>query len=205
MHMITVSPAVVCLRVSCSDGGGSRPTASKDLGHRFILNLKPNSTLPMTLAFRPSRPMDYRLDLAFVLHYGGSVLSGDANNHNGAAVAVQVTGTGVQPALVLSKSVVDFGSEVVVRSNQPKSPYSQDIYVRNNTEGHIEVCSLVMLVAAEYETHPMSTATCISVFLLCIQATCCWLVTCYMRISGDLTSSQLPCVAVYSECINNTQ
>ena len=38
---------------------------------------------------------------------------------------------GVQPKLIISKTVIDFASQIVIRSNQTKPPYSTEIYLRN--------------------------------------------------------------------------
>lgn len=35
------------------------------------------------------------------------------------------------PRIILSKTLVDFGNKVVIRSNQMKAPYIMDVYVTN--------------------------------------------------------------------------
>lgn len=52
---------------------------------------------------------------------------------------VPVRAVGVQPQLVLSKTLVEFGSRIVIRSHQRSMPYTQALYVRNNTEAPLEV------------------------------------------------------------------
>ena len=43
---------------------------------------------------------------------------------------------GVQPKLIISKTSLEFASQVVIRSNQSKQPYSTEIYLRNTaTDG----------------------------------------------------------------------
>lgn len=55
-------------------------------------------------------------------------------------LAVQVSANGVVPKLIISKSTIDFESQVVRSNQQPgKSPYAQEIYARNNTEGPLQV------------------------------------------------------------------
>lgn len=42
------------------------------------------------------------------------------------------TGTGVTPRILLSKTLVDFGTKIVIRSNQIKAPYVADLYITNH-------------------------------------------------------------------------
>ena len=58
-------------------------------------------------------------------------------------LAVPVTATGLQPQLILSKTVVEFGSKVIQQQGKHKKPYVQDIYIRNNTSAQLEVSSLL--------------------------------------------------------------
>jgi hypothetical protein len=45
------------------------------------------------------------------------------------------SGVAVQPRVVLSKTLVDFETKVVIRSNQIKAPYFFDIFVTNQGRG----------------------------------------------------------------------
>jgi hypothetical protein len=104
----------------------------------------------MALAFRPSRTGPYDFQLPLALHSAPlTAPPGDGETHEeigasagGApAPAVAVFATGVQPQVVLSKGTLDFGACVVGRSGGSRraSPYAVEVYVRNNTEGEIQV------------------------------------------------------------------
>lgn len=57
-------------------------------------------------------------------------------------LAVPVSALGVLPKLIVSRDAVNFGSCVVRTTSQPgKSPYSSDVYIRNNTEVPLQVSS----------------------------------------------------------------
>jgi len=154
---------------------------SGDAGYKFVIRLKPSSTLAMEMAYRPSRVGSCSFPLPLVLassfcapptaaaataaatatalpqpkapaaaaaskqsdDKGGSTTSSDtavAASIVQDPLAINVEASGVQPLVVLSKSAVDFGACVVSRGvTQRPSPYLQELYVRNNTEGEIEV------------------------------------------------------------------
>ncbi len=80
---------------------------------------------------------NYSFMLPLTMHTNGA--GGAAAAAAAAALRRHVTGEGVQPHLVLSKSVVDFGARVVLRHQQSKTPYTQEIYVRNNWSSEVQV------------------------------------------------------------------
>ena len=53
------------------------------------------------------------------------------------AVNRTITARAVEARLSLSKTMLDFGSQIVVRSNQVKPPYSLDVLLTSNEEGDI--------------------------------------------------------------------
>ena len=53
------------------------------------------------------------------------------------AVNRTVTASAVQARLSLSKTMLDFGSQIVLRSNQVKPPYSQEVVLTSNQEADI--------------------------------------------------------------------
>jgi hypothetical protein len=65
---------------------------------------------------------------------------------------------GLVPKLILSKDNVDFGSQVVRTSSQPgKSPYSHDVYLRNNTDAQLQV-------SVGYLMWPKQETACLGVY-----------------------------------------
>eukprot|EP00798_Chlamydomonas_sp_ICE-L_P015727 gene15727-21848_t len=100
---------------SCSHGyGGSAE------GARFHISLRPNKSLDLLLAFRPTA----------IEASEANILSTGAKQQADPVIR-SVKGQGVQPKIVLSKTSVNFGERFVIRSNQNKMPYSTDIYVTN--------------------------------------------------------------------------
>lgn len=63
------------------------------------------------------------MELAFTLVTAGG--------YNVPPVRRVVTGSGETPRVILSKTLVDFGTKIVIRSNQIKAPYSLDLYITN--------------------------------------------------------------------------
>ena len=55
------------------------------------------------------------------------------------ALSVPVYAVGLQPRLVVSKTVLEFGSKVILHGNTKKKPYALEISLRNNTESNLEV------------------------------------------------------------------
>jgi hypothetical protein len=71
-----------------------------------------------------------------------------------------VSAVGLVPKLILSKDTVDFGSQVVRTSSQPgKSPYSHDVYLRNNTDALLQV-------SVGHLTWPKQETACLGVYAL---------------------------------------
>ncbi len=151
-------------RVSSVDA--SQPARPGDTGYKYVIRLKASGSLAMAIAHRPNRvggcsfqlPLTLATSLpaaAWQLPPGvaaaaarGPALGQTAGTEGGVTsdpLSVPVTATGVQPLVVLSKNAVDFGACVVARGGggggRRVSPYSTDIYVRNNTEDDIEVGS----------------------------------------------------------------
>lgn len=125
---------------------------SGEAGYKFIIHLKPSSSLAMTLAFRPSRTGTLQLPLPLVLHSALAAApvsdtgdeeeqeDGSGSSAGSNLLGVPVVAQGVQPQLVLSKSSVDFGACIISRSqSQRASPYATEVYVRNNTEADVQV------------------------------------------------------------------
>lgn len=145
-----------------------RPGAA---GYKFLIHLRPSSSLAMSLAYRPSRTgaQDFRLPLTLHSSLSASALTssagaaagagasldgtdageqascgasgeGDGASGGAGALAVAVAASGVQPQLVLSKGVVEFGACVIGRGgSQRPSPYVYELNVRNNTDTDIQV------------------------------------------------------------------
>jgi hypothetical protein len=65
--------------------------------------------------------------------------SGTVPGAEAEVLAVPVTATGLQPQVIVSKTVVEFGNKVIQQQGKKKKPYVQDIYIRNNTSGQLEV------------------------------------------------------------------
>ncbi|KAI8473771.1 MAG: hypothetical protein J3K34DRAFT_497953 [Monoraphidium minutum] len=159
----------VSRRMSSADARRPRHRPGES-GYRFVIHLRPSSTLAMALLHRPSRTGDLAFTLPLVLHSalaaaagagakrgaargarsehegsGGEGSDGEEGEEEGGGggggLAVEVTGAGVQPQLVLSKGAVDFGACVIGRGGggHRPSPYAAEVYVRNNTEGDIQV------------------------------------------------------------------
>eukprot|EP00798_Chlamydomonas_sp_ICE-L_P019407 gene19407-26065_t len=103
-----------------SVGGLSGPLE----GARFHINLLPNRSLNLLLAFRPTEvaPLNLRMT--------ASTLTTSATQHMDPVLRA-ITGSSVQPRIRLSKTVVNFNLQFVIRSNQSKAPYFTDIYITN--------------------------------------------------------------------------
>lgn len=148
--------------MSCVDA--RQPPRPGDTGYKYVIRLKASGSLAMAIAHRPNRvgACSFQLPLTLAtslpaaarqLPAGvGAAARGAAPGTEGGVttggvtsdpLSVPVTATGVQPLVVLSKNAVDFGACVVARGGggggRRVSPYSTDIYVRNNTEDDIEV------------------------------------------------------------------
>ncbi|KAF8055917.1 CFAP47 [Scenedesmus sp. PABB004] len=137
--------------------GGGRPAAgSGGGGCRFLIQLSPSSTLPLTLSFRPTKAQAVAFALPLVLHNSGApapapgpaLLRKHQQPRGGAGpgaappppLAVPVSGEGVVPRLILSSSAVAFGERVVRGRGAPgRSPYAAEVYLRNNTEAPLSV------------------------------------------------------------------
>lgn len=128
--------------------------------------MKPSSTLPLQLVYRPSRAHAVEFLLPMVLHINGGQeaavqapvpvrASASAQSRRGSTpgsqskasaavpapvLAVPVAAVGVMPKLISSKTSISFDSQVVLSNKQPgRSPYTQEIYMRNNTEAALQV------------------------------------------------------------------
>ena len=139
----------------------ARPGAA---GYKFLIHMRTSGSLGMSIAYRPSRTGAQDFVLPLMLHSSlaasaaaassyGAVASDDGGEESGEVgegasgaagggegLAVAVAASGVQPQLVLSKGMVDFGACVIGRGgSQRPSPYVFELNVRNNTEADIEV------------------------------------------------------------------
>ncbi|GFR48568.1 hypothetical protein Agub_g10470, partial [Astrephomene gubernaculifera] len=104
---------------------GFRMAAASE-GYKYRITINPARELPLLLNFRPSeqRVRDVELALQLVTAGGYSV----------PPLRKVASGTGVMPRIILSKTLVDFGTKVVIRSNQIKAPYAIDVYVTNQED-----------------------------------------------------------------------
>jgi hypothetical protein len=126
-----------------------RPSRPGNAGYKFVIRLRPSSTLAAALAFRPSRTgaAAFRLPLALqcIAAQPQPAAAAPPPGPDGAAarpdpLAVAVDASGVQPLVVLSRGAVDFGACVVGRGGRSGvGPYSTEVFVRNNTDEDMEV------------------------------------------------------------------
>lgn len=108
-------------RVSSASGHGG---FAGNQGSKFHITINPSKQLQLILAYRPSAVHKQAFELTF-----NSLTSGQSMSQPLRRV---VTAEGVQPRLVVSKTAIDFGTCIVIRSNQIKAPYSTDIWLTNN-------------------------------------------------------------------------
>eukprot|EP00775_Hariotina_reticulata_P012144 gene12144-12282_t len=158
-----------------SQGGRNMPYGEG--GYKFLIQLNPSSSLPLQMAYRPSKAHVSCFQLPIVLQSSGADASAAcavsagrlprssatcspakniencvgataANRDAGtagtedvsAALCVKVQAAAVVPRIIASKSSVDFDLKVVQRSRaSSKSPYSQVLYIRNNTSDVLQV------------------------------------------------------------------
>ncbi|KAL0021413.1 hypothetical protein WJX79_003538 [Trebouxia sp. C0005] len=100
-------------------------------GARYQLKLLPNKSLTLCLLFTARKEATYNFELPIsLLGYGFSVAGVSAVNRT-------ITARAVEARLSLSKTMLDFGSQIVLRSNQVKPPYSLDVLLTSNEEGDI--------------------------------------------------------------------
>ncbi|DBA78771.1 TPA: putative protein fap47 [Trebouxia sp. C0004] len=100
-------------------------------GARYQLKLLPNKSLTLWLLFTARKEATYNFELPIsLLGYGFSVAGVSAVNRT-------ITARAVEARLSLSKTMLDFGSQIVLRSNQVKPPYSLDVLLTSNEEGDI--------------------------------------------------------------------
>ncbi|KAF6261116.1 hypothetical protein COO60DRAFT_1637017 [Scenedesmus sp. NREL 46B-D3] len=126
-------------------------TACSGGGYRFLIQLTPSSSLPLRMAYRPNKAQAQLTKAAAAAAAAAPVPE---------PLAVPVMAVGLVPKLILSKSNVDFGSQVVRTSSQPgKSPYSCDVYLRNNTEAQLQV-------SVGHVAWPKQAAACLGVYAL---------------------------------------
>lgn len=146
-------------------------------GYKFLIQLNPSSSLPLQMAYRPSKAHVSCFQLPMALQSSGADASAActasagriarssathgpaktiencmgvaAESHDAgttgtedvsAALCVKVQAAAVVPRIIASKSSVDFDLKVVQRSRaSSKSPYSQVLYIRNNTSDVLQV------------------------------------------------------------------
>ena len=119
-------------------------------GLRFVIRLKPSSSLAMSISYRPSRPgsSQFALPMALVTSSGAppaaaAIADGAAAPPPSDPLAVPVSAEGAQPRVLLSKSAVDFGACVVRRSGGGgggrAAPYETEVYARNATDRPLAV------------------------------------------------------------------
>lgn len=150
---------------SVSSMGARHPRGGEGGGHKFIIKLRPSSSLAMALAFRPRAAAAAAFALPLALANAGATAgapeaaAAGAEGGGGGALAVPVTAEGVTPRVVLSKGAVDFGACVVGRggSGGRPSPYASEVYVRNNTDAEVQVRARVFA----FSWHaPLRSAAC---------------------------------------------
>ncbi|PNW70067.1 hypothetical protein CHLRE_17g704300v5 [Chlamydomonas reinhardtii] len=100
-------------------------------GYKYKITINPGKELPLLLNFRPAEQKHSDVELAFTLVTAGG--------YNVPPVRRVVTGSGETPRVILSKTLVDFGTKIVIRSNQIKAPYSLDLYITNQEEEPVTV------------------------------------------------------------------
>ncbi|GLI64998.1 hypothetical protein VaNZ11_008424 [Volvox africanus] len=100
-------------------------------GFKYRITINPGKELPLLLDFRPMEQRERDVELAFnLVTAGGNAVP---------PVRKVVTGRGMNPRIILSKTLVDFANKVVIRSNQMKAPYVIDLYVTNQEEKPVVV------------------------------------------------------------------
>ncbi|KAL3150262.1 hypothetical protein ABBQ32_000114 [Trebouxia sp. C0010 RCD-2024] len=100
-------------------------------GARYQLKLLPNKSLSLWLTFTARKEAAYNFDLPIsLLGYGFSVAGVSAVNRT-------ITAHAVEARLSLSKTMLDFGSQIVLRVNQVKPPYSLDVVLSSNEAADI--------------------------------------------------------------------
>lgn len=105
--------------------------APHNLGIKFFITINPKKSLSLLFAYRPKHVQEHSFQLPLVVHSSGA---------GGEPMERSVTATGVAPRLNISKSAVDFGPRIVLRSNSGRKPYSYDLYITSNDgEGPLQL------------------------------------------------------------------
>ncbi|KXZ50888.1 hypothetical protein GPECTOR_14g137 [Gonium pectorale] len=117
---------------------GSRRTSSSlgfkmgsSDGCKYRITINPGKQLPLLLNFRPCESGVRDVELAFQLVTAGSYIAPPLRK--------VITGSGVTPRIILSKTFLDFQTKIVIRSNQIKAPYTLDLYITNQEEEPVTV------------------------------------------------------------------
>ncbi|KAG2493472.1 hypothetical protein HYH03_008289 [Edaphochlamys debaryana] len=120
-----------------SRGGSRRQSSSLGFraptneGYKYKITILPNKELPLLLNFRPSEQGEKDVELCFTLITSGT--------YSVPPVRKVATGKGETPRIILSRTLLDFGTKIVIRSNQVKAPYNIDLYVTNHETDPVSV------------------------------------------------------------------
>ncbi|GAX74871.1 hypothetical protein CEUSTIGMA_g2317.t1 [Chlamydomonas eustigma] len=94
-------------------------------GSVFHININAGAQLPLEIVFSPSAVLKETFELSCQTICNGAVKLPPERK----VVSVE----GVQPKLTLSKTSINFGGKVVIRSNQVKLPYSMELYMKHSS------------------------------------------------------------------------
>lgn len=101
-------------------------------GAKYHITVAPNKSLTLTLVYKPvsEGANTWELPFAPMVSTGPTTLP---------VIRKVVEGEGVRPKVIVSKSTLDFGQQIVIRSNQIKAPYQQEIWLTNHESAELDI------------------------------------------------------------------
>ncbi|KAK9828703.1 hypothetical protein WJX72_001600 [[Myrmecia] bisecta] len=100
-------------------------------GARYLVQLAPSKSLAMWLVFKAVREGQHTFNMAFTMTGYGQDLAG-------AELSRRVAAGGLRARLLASKTGLDFGKRIVVRSNQQKLPYCLELQLANDVDHSLQ-------------------------------------------------------------------
>ncbi|GMH42128.1 hypothetical protein BSKO_10047 [Bryopsis sp. KO-2023] len=100
-------------------------------GYKYQIKLNPSGALELLLLFRPTEEQKYDFPITMLISTNTSAA--------GAPINVPVAAEGLKSRLLFSRTRIDFGTQIVQRSQQMKVPYGAEVRVSNNDDLAIEL------------------------------------------------------------------
>ncbi|KAF5834411.1 flagellar associated protein [Dunaliella salina] len=103
-------------------------------GAKYLITLNAKAELQLQLLYKPETLGSQSWEICF------EPVSQDGDSRHVAPPERRVVnGEGVKPRLNVSRASIDFGTRIVIRSNQIKAPYSSDVLLHSNEEEAADV------------------------------------------------------------------